>query len=141
MHISSNYAKILGETNFRTREIPRSESKVKHGERRKRKKERTMVILTMAKLCMANASTHGTRKLPGPIDFLNLKPVKVLQECREKYPEYEIFDNPEISKSVLNGRLHDTDASFWGFHQDIHMLTMANFVVCTHTSNVSNLQL
>ena len=100
-----------------------------------------MVILTMAKLCMANASTHGTRKLPGPIDFLNLKPVKVLQECREKYPEYEIFDNPEISKSVLNGRLHDTDASFWGFHQDIHMLTMANFVVCTHTSNVSNLQL
>jgi len=61
---------------------------------------------------------------------------QVLQECREKYPEYEIFDNPEISKSVLNGRLHDTDASFWGFHQDIHMLTMSNFVVCTHTSNM-----
>ena len=38
MHISSSYAKILGETNFRTREIPRSGSKAKDGE--KREKER-----------------------------------------------------------------------------------------------------
>ena len=33
------YAKILGETNFRTREIPRSGSKAKDGEK-KRKEER-----------------------------------------------------------------------------------------------------
>ena len=31
MHISSSYAKILGETNFRTREIPQSGSKAKDG--------------------------------------------------------------------------------------------------------------
>ena len=31
MHISSIYAKILGETNFQPREIPRSGSKAKDG--------------------------------------------------------------------------------------------------------------
>ena len=72
MHISSRYAIISGETNFRTREITRSGSKAKDGERekrkkkeRRRKKDLTMVI-TMAKLRMAQASTHGARKPPGP---------------------------------------------------------------------------
>ena len=40
LHISSSYAKILGETNFRTREIPQSGSKAKDGEKRKREKKR-----------------------------------------------------------------------------------------------------
>ena len=35
MHISSSDAKILGETNFRTREIPRSGSKAKDRERKR----------------------------------------------------------------------------------------------------------
>ena len=35
------------------------------------KKDRTMVI-TMAKLCMAHASTRGARKPPGPINILLL---------------------------------------------------------------------
>ena len=39
MHISSSYAKILGETNFQPRENPRSWSKAKAG-KEKRKKER-----------------------------------------------------------------------------------------------------
>ena len=34
--------------------------------KRERKRERKLVI-TMAKLCMAHASTHGARKSPGPI--------------------------------------------------------------------------
>ena len=38
MHISSSYAKILGETNFHTRDIPRSGSKAKDRERKKRKR-------------------------------------------------------------------------------------------------------
>ena len=37
MHKSSSYAKILGETNFRTQEIPRSGSKAKEGEKRRRR--------------------------------------------------------------------------------------------------------
>ena len=39
MHISSSYAKILGETNFNTGEIPRSGSKAKDGERKRKRKE------------------------------------------------------------------------------------------------------
>ena len=40
-HISSSYAKILGETNFCTREIPRSGSKAKDGgEKRNKERER-----------------------------------------------------------------------------------------------------
>ena len=41
LHISSSYAKILGETNFHAREIPRSGSTAEDGERkRERKTER-----------------------------------------------------------------------------------------------------
>ena len=39
MYISSSYSKILGETNFHAREIPRSGSKAKNGEKKKKKKE------------------------------------------------------------------------------------------------------
>ena len=38
MHISSSYAKILGETNVQPREIPRSGSKAKDGERKKKER-------------------------------------------------------------------------------------------------------
>ena len=66
MHISSSYAKILGAKLFHTWEIPRSGSKAEVGEReRERKRERKLVI-TMAKLRLEHASTHGARKPPGP---------------------------------------------------------------------------
>ena len=39
LHISSSYAKILGETNFRTQEIPRSGTKAEGVEERKKKKK------------------------------------------------------------------------------------------------------
>ena len=39
MHISSSYAKILGETNFQPREFRRSGSNAKDVKERKRKKE------------------------------------------------------------------------------------------------------
>ena len=38
LHISSSYAKILGEKLFHTREIPRSGSKAEDGEKKERKK-------------------------------------------------------------------------------------------------------
>ena len=41
MHISSSYAKILGETNFQPRKIPQSGSKAKDRKERKREKENT----------------------------------------------------------------------------------------------------
>ena len=72
LHISSSYAKILGEKLFHTREISRRGSKQKterKKEKRERKKDQTMVI-TMAKLCMAHGSTHGARKSLGPMNTL-----------------------------------------------------------------------
>ena len=68
LHISSNYAKIFVGKLFCTWEYPRNGSKTKNGEKRKKKerdRERKLVI-TMAKLRMAYASTHGRRKPPGP---------------------------------------------------------------------------
>ena len=53
LHISFSYAKILGETNFCTREIPRSGSKAEDGEKKERR----------AKVGDNNSqATHGARK-------------------------------------------------------------------------------
>ena len=59
LHISSSYAKILGETNFDTREIPRSGSKAKDGEKRK-KEERERERLNDGN--NNGQATHGARK-------------------------------------------------------------------------------
>ena len=57
MHISSSYAKILGEKLFLTWEIPRSGSKAEDGEREKeRERERAKVGENNGK------ATHGARK-------------------------------------------------------------------------------
>ena len=40
LHISSSYAKILGETNFHAREIPRSGRKVEGGEEKEKRKKK-----------------------------------------------------------------------------------------------------
>ena len=58
MHISSSYAKILGETNFHTREIPQSGSKGKDGEKREREREKER-LNDGNKIGQA---THGARK-------------------------------------------------------------------------------
>ena len=55
MHISSSYAKILGETNFHTREISRSGSKAE--DREKREKERKKERLNDGK--NNGQATHG----------------------------------------------------------------------------------
>ena len=61
MHISSSYTKILRETNFHTREIPRSGSTGKDGEEKKKKKERLNGGDNIGQ------AMHGARKPPGPI--------------------------------------------------------------------------
>ena len=64
MHISSSYAKILGETNFPPREFPRSGSKAKDGEK-EREKVWTMVI-TMANYALLTPPRVAHAKPPGP---------------------------------------------------------------------------
>ena len=69
MHISSSYAKILGEKLFRTWEIPRSGSKAEDGGKKKRRKRRERG----AKVGENNGqATHGAHKPPGPIVVLLL---------------------------------------------------------------------
>jgi len=63
---------------------------------------------------------------------------QALQECREKYPQYEVHDNPN-NAAMPNPEARFNDASVLGIIQDIHMLSLTNFVVCTMTSNVGSL--
>ena len=74
MHISSSYAKILGRKLFRTREIPRSGSKAKDGEKRKRERMRERAVVGDNN----GQATHGASKVPGPkkIAVLIYKPNK-----------------------------------------------------------------
>ena len=58
MHLSSSYAKILGEQLFHTWEIPRSGSKAEDGEKKKKKRK---LGITMAKLRMAHTSRLGQK--------------------------------------------------------------------------------
>ena len=72
MQISSSFAKILGETNFQTRGIPRSGSKAKDGETRKREKEREKRKKRLNDGDNNGQAMHGARKPPGPFRiFLN----------------------------------------------------------------------
>ena len=68
MHISSSYAKILGETNFQPREFPRSRSKEKDGIEQE---DRTLVI-TMASYALQTPPQVAHAKPPGPITFLDI---------------------------------------------------------------------
>ena len=58
MHISSSYAKILGEKLFRTWEILQSGSKAKNGEERERERERERLNNGDNN----GQATHGARK-------------------------------------------------------------------------------
>ena len=67
MHISSSYAKILGQKLFRTWELPRSGSKAKNGEKKKerereRKRERLNNEKNNGQLRVPNATSCGARK-------------------------------------------------------------------------------
>ena len=62
-HISSSYAKILGETYFCTREIPRSGSKAKDGERKSKGEGKKRLNDGDNN----GQATHDARKPSGPI--------------------------------------------------------------------------
>ena len=61
---------------------------------------------------------------------------KVLKECREKYPQYTVNDNMENAQ-LASKENRALEQSVLGVMLDIHMLSLTNYVVCTHTSNVS----
>ena len=65
MHLSTSYAKILGETNFQPREIPRSGTKAKDGKEKKREKERPKVGNNNGQLSIATPPRVAHAKSPG----------------------------------------------------------------------------
>ena len=61
--------------------------------------------------------------------------IQILEECHLKFPEYTIYDNMEIAESAAKAS-RATEESLLGVIHDIHMLSLTDFVVCTHSSNV-----
>ena len=62
LNISSSYAKIFGETNFRAREIPQSGSKAKDGEKKEKRRRRRGERERLNDGDNNGQATHGARK-------------------------------------------------------------------------------
>jgi len=60
---------------------------------------------------------------------------KVLGECRKKYPNIEFLGDQNVAKSAAVSSRY-TDSSLRGVIQDIHMLSISDFLVCTFSSQV-----
>ncbi|XP_052106129.1 alpha-(1,6)-fucosyltransferase-like [Mytilus californianus] len=67
--------------------------------------------------------------------FLASDDPSVATEARQKYPHYEIINDPDITQSAgLNKRY--TDESLRGIILDIHFLSLCDYLVCTFSSQV-----
>ena len=65
------------------------------------------------------------------------KYIQVLQSFHAKYPNYTIYDNLNNSMAAgLDLRYSEASKALSGVLQDIHLLSMTDFVICTHSSNV-----
>lgn len=60
---------------------------------------------------------------------------KVISDARTKYPQYEILGDPTISKTAALSTRY-SDSSLFGIVNDIHMLSMSDYLVCTFSSQV-----
>ena len=62
---------------------------------------------------------------------------KVILDAKNKYPQYEVIGDPSISKTAGISTRY-SDSSLFGIINDIHMLSMSDYVVCTFSSQVRN---
>ncbi|KAJ3646334.1 hypothetical protein Zmor_023926 [Zophobas morio] len=60
---------------------------------------------------------------------------KVILDAKNKYPQYEVIGDPSISKTAGISTRY-SDSSLFGIINDIHMLSMSDYVVCTFSSQV-----
>merc|ERR1719348_648890 len=60
---------------------------------------------------------------------------KVLGECRKKFTDYEFIGDSEVARSAAVSSRY-TDSSLRGVIQDIHLLSLSDFLVCTFSSQV-----
>eukprot|EP00092_Neocalanus_flemingeri_P008733 GFUD01009404.1.p1 GENE.GFUD01009404.1~~GFUD01009404.1.p1 ORF type:complete len:498 (+),score=100.02 GFUD01009404.1:221-1495(+) len=63
---------------------------------------------------------------------------QVLEESHEKYPQYTIYDNHNISSEASKVEAY-SEESLIGILHDIHMLSLTDYVVCTLSSGICGL--
>lgn len=60
---------------------------------------------------------------------------RVLGECRKKYPDVEFLGDQDVAKSAAVSSRY-SDSSLRGVIQDIHLLSLTDYLVCTFSSQV-----
>ena len=60
---------------------------------------------------------------------------RVLSECRKKYPDVEFLGDQDVAKSAAVSSRY-SDSSLRGVIQDIHLLSLTDYLVCTFSSQV-----
>ncbi|XP_072402052.1 alpha-(1,6)-fucosyltransferase [Diabrotica undecimpunctata] len=60
---------------------------------------------------------------------------KVFKEAQKLYPNYEIIGDPSIAKTAAVSTRY-SDTSLFGIINDINMLSMSDYLVCTFSSQV-----
>lgn len=60
---------------------------------------------------------------------------RVLGECRKKYPDIEFLGDPEVARTAAVSSRY-SDSSLRGVIQDIHLLSLTDYLVCTFSSQV-----
>lgn len=60
---------------------------------------------------------------------------QVIDETRQKYPNYEIIGDPEVARTAAVSSRY-TDSSLNGIILDIHLLSQSDYLVCTFSSQV-----
>jgi len=61
--------------------------------------------------------------------------LKYLQNVEKKFSEYEFIGDQEVAKSAAVSSRY-TDSSLRGVIQDIHLLSLSDYLVCTFSSQV-----
>ncbi|XP_031629119.1 alpha-(1,6)-fucosyltransferase [Contarinia nasturtii] len=67
--------------------------------------------------------------------FLASDDPKVIDEARNKYPQYEIIGDPNAARTASLSTRY-TDSSLYGIILDIHLLSISDYLVCTFSSQV-----
>lgn len=67
--------------------------------------------------------------------FLASDDARVIEEARNKYPQYEIIGDPEVARMAAVSTRY-TDTALNGIILDIHLLSLSDYLVCTFSSQV-----
>eukprot|EP00095_Tigriopus_kingsejongensis_P009295 snap_masked-scaffold175_size286436-processed-gene-1.29 protein:Tk09295 transcript:snap_masked-scaffold175_size286436-processed-gene-1.29-mRNA-1 annotation:"alpha-( )-fucosyltransferase" len=75
------------------------------------------------------------RSIPTKSVYVATDDPKVLQECRDKFPDYTFHGSLELAKSAAVSSRYNLN-SLKGVITDVHLLSTSDFLVCTFSSQV-----